>query len=49
MDAGTVVGVFVLGAAVGALLESIVRQATSDRIKREFIQKLEDEGRKQVR
>jgi hypothetical protein len=43
LDSGTVAGIFVLGAAVGALLESIVRQANSDRIHRRFVQKLKDE------
>jgi hypothetical protein len=50
LDSGTVVGIFVLGAAVGALLESIVRQATSDRIQQRFVQELKDEeARKRVR
>jgi hypothetical protein len=40
MNAGTVVGIFVLGAAVGALLESIVRSAMVHRIREHFVEEL---------
>lgn len=36
MDSGTVLGIFFLGAAVGALLESMVRLAFKDKLKQEF-------------
>jgi hypothetical protein len=46
MDSGTFVGVFLFGAAVGALLEALVRFALRNRIKQNFIDELEERARK---
>jgi hypothetical protein len=42
MDSGTVMGIFLLGAAVGALLESVVRLALKHKLEQEFVDKLKD-------
>jgi hypothetical protein len=47
MDSGMFLGVFLFGAAVGALLEALVRFAVRSRIKQNFIDELEDRTRKQ--
>ncbi len=43
MDSGLIVGVFVLGMAVGALLEAGVRLAFRDRIQRRFVEAFREE------
>jgi hypothetical protein len=47
MDSGTFLGVFLFGAAVGALLEALVRYAMRNRIKQRFVNELEGRSRKQ--
>jgi hypothetical protein len=42
MDSGTVMGVFFLGAAVGALLESVVRLALKHKLEQDFVDKLKE-------
>jgi hypothetical protein len=49
MEPGTVIAIFALGAVFGALMESIVRTALKERIKRRFVHKLnEEETRRRV-
>jgi hypothetical protein len=42
MDSGTVIGIFFLGTAVGALLESVVRLALKHKLEQDFVDTLKE-------